>query len=103
MQKGDAAQNESRIAEKNYSYKAGHNMSKQVLYDTNIESLMELLSSKDGMVRQKARESIVAAGRPAVPPLTRILLHSPSKQVRWEAGKALGAIGDGRNATMEKT
>ena len=62
--------------------------------DTSIESLNEMLASKDGLLRQKARESLVALGTPAVPSLVHALGHSKSDQVRWEAAKALGAIGD---------
>ncbi len=59
-------------------------------------SLMEMLASKDGMIRQKARKSLVILGKPVVASLSRLLLSSGSKQVRWEAAKALGAIGDVR-------
>jgi HEAT repeat protein len=64
---------------------------------TNIESLMDKLASKDGMVRQKARKSLVALGKPAVSALNKALQHSASDQVRWEAAKALGAINDARS------
>ncbi len=64
---------------------------------TNIESLMDKLASKDGLVRQKARESLVTLGKPTVTSLNRALQHSASDQVRWEAAKALGAIGDARS------
>lgn len=46
------------------------------------------------MIRQNARESLVALGHPAVSPLSAALLESASDQVRWEAAKALGEIGD---------
>ena len=69
-------------------------MSKSTLSGSNLESLMDKLSSKDGMIRQKARESLVALGKPAVSSLTDVLQNSTSDQVRWEAAKALGAIGD---------
>lgn len=72
-------------------------MTKQIMADTNWKSQIKLLESKDGTIRKKARESLVAmGGRPAVPALNRMLLHSPSKQVRWEAAKALYAIKDTR-------
>jgi hypothetical protein len=58
---------------------------------------MDKLASKDGMVRQKARKSLVALGKPAVSSLNKALLDSVSDQVRWEAAKALGAIGDARS------
>jgi HEAT repeat protein len=61
---------------------------------TNIESLMDMLGSKDGAIRQNAREALVALGKPAVTSLTQALLHSSLDQVRWEAAKALGSIND---------
>ncbi len=58
---------------------------------------MEQLAGKDGMIRLKARESLVAMGEPAVPLLIRALRNSTSDQLRWEAAKALGAISDPRS------
>jgi roadblock/LC7 domain-containing protein len=72
-------------------------MSKTKITSKNIESLMDMLTSKDGMVRQKARKSLVALGKPAVSSLIKALQNSTSDQVRWEAAKALGAIGDTRS------
>jgi HEAT repeat protein len=63
----------------------------------NLESLLGLLASDDGMLRQQAREALVALGAPAVPPLITALESSTSQQVRWEAAKALGVIGDVRS------
>jgi HEAT repeat protein len=57
---------------------------------------MDALSSKDGVIRLKARKSLVLLGKPAVPTLSKTLLNSQVKQVRWEAAKTLGAIGDAR-------
>lgn len=61
---------------------------------TNIKLLMDILKSKNGANRQKARRSLVALGRPAVASLTQALQNSKLDHVRWEAAKALGAIGD---------
>jgi len=72
-------------------------MSKKKPTGTSLDSLMDMLADKDGMVRQGARESLVALGRPAVSSLIRALRHSESDQVRWEAAKALGAINDARS------
>jgi HEAT repeat protein len=72
-------------------------MSKKKLTGTDIESLMDMLASKDGMTRQKARKSLVTLGKPAVSSLVKALQNSKSDQVRWEAAKALGAIGDTRS------
>jgi HEAT repeat protein len=69
-------------------------MSKQKLTGTNLESLMNLLASKNGATRMKARKSLVALGKSAVPSLTRTLQNSKEDHVRWEAAKTLGAIGD---------
>jgi HEAT repeat protein len=71
-------------------------MSKRKITGTNIESLMDMLANNDGMIRQKARKSSVALGKPAVSSLIKALQNSTSDQVRWEAAKALGAIGDTR-------
>jgi HEAT repeat protein len=69
----------------------------KTLTGTSIESSMDKLASKDGMVRQKARESLVALGNPAVASLIEALRNDTSDQVRWEAAKALGAINDARS------
>lgn len=45
---------------------------------TNLESLMNTLANKDGIIRQKAREELVALGNPAVPFLTHALLNTGS-------------------------
>ncbi len=57
---------------------------------------MNMLASKKGVTRRKARESLVALGKPAVPSLTRALQNSRLDHLRWEAAKTLGAIGDAR-------
>ena len=75
----------------------GETLSKKRLTGANLESLMDMLAGKDGMIRQKARESLVALGKPAVLSLIKVLQNSTSDQVRWEAAKALGAIGDTRS------
>ena len=71
-------------------------MGGQVKTGANLESLMNALASRDGVTRLKARESLVALGRPAVLLLIRALRGSKVDQVRWEAAKTLGAIGDAR-------
>jgi HEAT repeat protein len=71
-------------------------MSKQLLTGTNLESLIDLLANKNAATRMKARKSLVALGKPAVPSLNRILQKSKEDHVRWEAAKTLGAIGDSR-------
>ena len=71
-------------------------MSKQKRDSRSIRSLIDILASEDGANRQSARNSLVAMGKPAVLFLTRALQNSESDQVRWEAAKALRAIGDTR-------
>jgi HEAT repeat protein len=51
------------------------------------------LASGNPIVREEAREALVAVGTPAVAPLVRALLD-PDKRVRWEAAKALSFIHD---------
>lgn len=58
-----------------------------------IPSLIADLAGKDGMVREKARRSLVGIGGPAVAPLVEAL-NDPNEQLRWEAAKALGQIAD---------
>jgi HEAT repeat protein len=54
----------------------------------SIEKLIRALQCEDAVVRTDARRRLAAAGAPAVPSLIE-LLHSPEKQVRWEAAKTL--------------
>jgi HEAT repeat protein len=58
-----------------------------------VQSLMALLSGRDGLRRQLARRSLVAIGEPALEPLTAAL-RDRDLNVRWEAAKALGEMGD---------
>ena len=57
-----------------------------------LESLIPALSSEDDAKRVKARHSLVAMGRAAVPSLTEVLKNGTGL-ARWEAAKALGEIG----------
>lgn len=72
-------------------------MKQQKMTSTNLEILLDQLASNDGMIRQRARKSIVAVGRPAVSSLVQKLQNSKMDQVRWEAAKALGEIRDIRS------
>lgn len=58
-----------------------------------INSLIADLDSEDGLVRVRARRSLVAIGGPAVRSLVKALA-SRKQWVRWEAAKAMGQIGD---------
>lgn len=72
-------------------------MNTQHSTDTKLKSLMEMLESKDGLVRQKARIALVELDGPAVIPLSDALMHSKLDQTRWGAAKALGEIVDIRS------
>jgi len=63
----------------------------------DMESLMGMLASDDRMGRQKARELLVALGKPAVNSLIQTLQHAKVVHVRWEGAKALGAVSDIRS------
>ena len=71
-------------------------MTTPTLSSDTLDTLMEKLAHKDGLLRQSAREALVALGAPAVSPLMLALHNSKSDQVRWEAAKALGAMRDPR-------
>ena len=64
---------------------------------TDLKSLMKMLESKDGLIRQKARISLVEMGESAVIPLSEALTHSKLDHTRWGAAKALGEIVDVRS------
>jgi HEAT repeat protein len=61
--------------------------------NSTVKNLIVLLSSRDDLVRTGACKSLIAIGKPAVPFLVEALKDS-HYMVRWEAAKALGAIGD---------
>ncbi len=63
-----------------------------------IKSLISDLHSLNGEVRREARLTLVDIGAPAVPLLISTL-KDPDDDVRWEAAKALGEIGDARAAS----
>ena len=61
--------------------------------DEHTQLLIDALSSKDGMARMRARETLVLMGSAAGPAL-RAAEASGNKRVRWEAVKALAALAD---------
>jgi HEAT repeat protein len=65
--------------------------------DSAIRSLVQGLASRDGMLRRTMRRSLVAIGEPAVDALSEAV-NDKRRMVRWEAAKALGAIGSARGA-----
>jgi HEAT repeat protein len=58
-----------------------------------IDEFIVILGDHDGLVRQRARHSLVAIGEPAAPALVKAL-SDPNGHRRWEAAKTLGAICD---------
>lgn len=67
--------------------------SMRISQDKQIASLIEGLASKRPAVREKSRKQLVEIGHAAVIPLVHKLKDS-TEHVRWEAAKALDAIGD---------
>ena len=65
---------------------------------SQIKSSIANLSSEDGIVRHKARQTLTSIGKQAVRPLIP-LLKDPNDDVRWEAAKALAEIADPRAAS----
>jgi HEAT repeat protein len=56
-----------------------------------IEKLIKQLGDKDGIIRVKARNSLVSIGARVVPALI-IAMGDKRESTRWEAAKALGEI-----------
>lgn len=65
--------------------------------NSSLEALIVGLSSHDDGVRMRARHSVVAMGKAALPSLTEALKNN-NNLMRWEAAKALGEIGDPKAA-----
>lgn len=63
----------------------------------DFEVLIEALGANQGQVREQARVELINVGYQATEPLIEAL-HDPNAHRRWEAAKALGAIGDARAA-----
>jgi HEAT repeat protein len=61
-------------------------------HERQLDSLIDDLKSDHALTRRYARESLVAIGMPAVPPLMALLSDS-NTLTRWEAVKTLGEIG----------
>ena len=60
---------------------------------SEIDTLVAAFYNRDPGVRQRARESLVEIGKPAVEPLIEALREG-NTQVQWDAAKALGQSGD---------
>jgi HEAT repeat protein len=65
----------------------------QVKLDDAISALIAVLYSRDGLLRERARRSLVAIGSIAVEPLIDTL-EKGNETARWEAAKAISEIGD---------
>ena len=61
----------------------------------SIDSLIESLKSKDGLIRQKARISLVKIGEPALDALIKAF-QTKEEPLHWETAKALSQIGTKR-------
>ncbi|MGO8751443.1 MAG: HEAT repeat domain-containing protein [Thermoguttaceae bacterium] len=66
--------------------------------DARIPGLVEDLASRNPAIRERARETLVRLGKPAVPALIPLLSHR-KPHVRWEAAKTLCGIADPIAAT----
>lgn len=71
----------------------GNAVSDSKAAEATIKSLIANLANKDGIVRVKARQQLVAYKKRSVTPLIRTLSNK-SDYVRWEAAKALSQIGN---------
>jgi HEAT repeat protein len=60
---------------------------------SEIDALIADLADDHGLARQRARESLLEIGKPAVAPLIAAL-QNPNWRIRWGAAKTLGEIGD---------
>ena len=58
-----------------------------------LEDLISKLGSRNDVIRVKARRSLVAKGKTAVPSLIEALAHTDDT-IRWEAAKTLSEIED---------
>ena len=61
--------------------------------DAPLEDLISELGSRNDAIRVRARRSLVAKGKTAVPPLIEALAHTDDT-IRWEAAKTLSEIED---------
>lgn len=76
---------------------AHDNIGGKTAEEVELIELVRALGSSDGATRQNARRRLTNMGGAAVQSLVEAL-EDHREQVRWEAAKALGAIGDDRAA-----
>ncbi len=67
--------------------------------EPSVEALINTLSTLKDKVREGARHTLVAMGKPAVPSLIKAL-KSKKALVRWEAAKALEEMADPETAPV---
>ena len=65
----------------------------------NINQLIETLKSKDGIARQRARNSLAIIGEPALDALIKAF-EIKEEPVHWEIAKALSQIGTSKAAQV---
>lgn len=65
--------------------------------EPSIETLISTLSTQKDTLRESARHTLVAIGKPAVPSLIKALKNKKAL-IRWEAAKALEEIADPETA-----
>jgi HEAT repeat protein len=68
-------------------------------HNKRIQNLILNLEDKHGYIRENARETLVAIGKPAIEYLAELLCSS-KKILRWEAVKALTEIPDPESAPL---
>jgi HEAT repeat protein len=61
--------------------------------ETDVNSLIDQLDSRDPTQREHAREALIDVGREAVVPVLQ-RLQQGSQRSTWEAAKVLGAVAD---------
>ncbi len=73
----------------------GHTAQASAVDSRAVPAMMAILAGDDSLARQRARESLVDIGKPAVAPLMKAL-ESPESNfhLRWEAAKALSELED---------
>jgi len=62
-------------------------MNKRKTIVPGFDSLLEMLASRDGQMRQKARKSLMALGQPVGIPLVKVMKKFNLAQCRWVAAK----------------
>ena len=73
----------------------GRTVHTSTVNSTAVTAMIAMLAHQDSLARQRARESLVDIGKPAVVPLMKALEAPESNfHVRWEAARALSELED---------